>query len=51
VTLEELAKEIGYEGCRNCEFQIEPLRRCEWAESGGDEKIHILCPHWKKKGM
>lgn len=22
----------------------------EWAESGGDGKIHIICPYWKMKG-
>lgn len=49
MTQEEFIKEIGYSGCRNCEFQIEPLRMCEWAESGGDGKIHIICPHWEKK--
>lgn len=43
-----LIKEIGYEGCRNCDHQISPLRMCEWAEKGGDGKIHIICPHWKK---
>lgn len=47
MTQEEFKKEIGYEGCRNCEHQIEPLRSCDWAESGGDGKIHIICPMWR----
>ena len=47
---EELMNIADYEGCRNCENQIEPLRMCEWAENGGDGKIHIICPYWKKKG-
>ena len=45
----EIAKEIGYNGCRNCEHQIEPLRMCEWAERGGDGIVHIICPMWKKR--
>lgn len=50
MTQEEFIKDIGYEACRNCKYQIEPLRMCEWAEKGGDGKIHILCPRWEKKG-
>ena len=42
-------EKLGYEGCRNCKHQVEPLRMCEWAEKGGDGKIHIICPHWDKK--
>lgn len=49
MTQEEFMKEIGYEGCRNCEHQISPLRACRWAESGGDGKIHIICPMWKRR--
>lgn len=49
MTIDELMKIEGYEGCRNCEYQIEPLRRCEWAEKGGDGKIHIFCPMWKRR--
>lgn len=51
MTTEELMNIMEYEGCRNCEHQIEPLRRCEWAEKGGDGKIHIICPMWDKKGV
>ena len=50
MTTEELMNIADYEGCRNCENQIEPLRMCEWAESGGDGKIHIICPYWKMRG-
>lgn len=40
-----------YQGCRNCEFQIEPLRQCEWAESGGDNDgvLRFVCPRWEKR--
>lgn len=50
MTTEQLMNILEYEGCRNCEHQISPLRRCEWAENGGDGTFHILCPHWIKKG-
>ena len=46
--VQELAKQLGYEGCRNCQHQIAPLRMCKWAEQGGDGKIHFLCPKWDK---
>ncbi len=42
-------KKLGYKGCRNCQNQIAPLRRCKWAEQGGDGQIHWMCPMWKKK--
>ena len=47
--ISEYVEEMGYDGCRNCAHQIAPLRRCEWAERGGDGKIHIVCPMWDKK--
>lgn len=47
--VKKLEKELGYKGCRNCRHQIEPLRMCEWAEHGGDGRIHLLCPMWDKK--
>lgn len=46
---EKLMKEIGYQGCRNCEHQIEPLRGCEWLERGGDGRLHIICPKWERR--
>lgn len=49
MTIEEMAKEADYNGCRNCKHQIEPMRMCEWAESGGDGKIHLVCPYWQLK--
>ena len=49
MTLEEIAKGIGYKECRNCEHQIAPLRSCEWAERGGDGIVHIICPMWEKR--
>lgn len=49
MTWKEIAKEKGYEGCRNCEHQIEPLRMCEWAEQDGDCIVHIICPMWEKR--
>ena len=43
-------KKLDYKGCKNCANQIDPLRMCEWAERGGDGRIHLICPMWKKKG-
>jgi len=48
--VKKLEKRIDYKGCRNCEYQIEPLRRCEWAEKKTETSIHLICPKWKKKG-
>lgn len=42
-------KDIGYNGCKNCKHQIEPLRACEWSERGGDGRVHLVCPMWDKK--
>ena len=47
--VKKFEKELDYKGCRNCSHQIEPLRMCEWAESGGDGHIHLICPMWRKK--
>ena len=41
--------EEEYKGCRNCIYQIEPLRACEWLEHGGDGRFHLMCPRWKKR--
>lgn len=46
---ENCKKQLGYEGCKNCQHQIEPLRMCEWAENGGDGHLHLICPKWDKK--
>lgn len=46
---ENRKKELGYNGCRNCKHQIEPLRTCEWMEHGGDGKLHLICPRWEKR--
>lgn len=47
-------KNQNYQGCSNCEYQISPLRRCKWAESGGDEGIDKFfrpeCPRWRERG-
>lgn len=48
--VKKLEKNIGYKGCKNCEYQIEPLRRCEWAEKKTETSLHLICPKWKKKG-
>ena len=42
-------KHLKYQGCKNCQHQIEPFRMCEWAEQGGDGCIHLICPMWDKK--
>ncbi len=47
--VKKLEREIGYKGCRNCEFQIDFLRTCEWMEHGGDGVLHLICPRWKKR--
>lgn len=47
--VKKLAKQIGYNGCKNCQHQIAPLRMCYWAEQGGDGRIHLICPRWDKK--
>lgn len=49
IELTRLKTKIGYKGCKNCLHQIEPLRMCEWAESGGDGHIHLLCPRWENR--
>lgn len=48
--VEKRIKSLGYKGCKNCIYQIEPLRMCKWAEQGGDSCIHLICPKWVKKG-
>ena len=42
-------KELGYKGCKNCKYKIEPLRTCEWLEHGGDGALHLICPKWERK--
>ncbi len=48
--VERRRKRLGYKGCKNCEFQDEKLRQCEWGEHGGDRRLHFICPRWRKKG-
>lgn len=48
-TIERIKKEIGYNGCQNCKYQIDYLRTCEWLEHGGDGALHFICPRWEKK--
>lgn len=45
----KLMKEMGYQGCRNCEHQIEPLRGCKWLEKGMDGIVYIICPRWERR--
>lgn len=47
--VQKLSKQLGYQGCKNCQHQIAPLRMCDWAEQGGDGRIHLICPRWDKK--
>lgn len=47
---EKRLKELGYKGCRNCRYQIDYLRTCEWLEHGGDGILHLICPRWERKG-
>ena len=46
---EKFEKETGYNGCRNCKHQIEPLRTCEWNENTVHKTLHLVCPRWEKK--
>lgn len=45
----DMIKTLQYNGCKNCQHQIAPLRSCKWAEQGGDGRIHYICPKWDKK--
>lgn len=47
--LKRIYKKLNYKGCKNCSFQISPLRTCKWAENGGDGKLHLVCPKWQHK--
>ena len=47
--LQKLIDKIGYEGCKNCKYQISPLRSCKWLEQGGDGQMHFICSKWDKK--
>ena len=47
--LQKLIDSIDYNGCKNCKYQISPLRMCEWAEQGGDGQVYFICPKWNKK--
>ena len=46
---EKVKRKIGYEGCRNCNHQIDVFRTCEWMEHGGDGVLHLICPKWDKR--
>lgn len=46
---EKRKKQLGYKGCKNCVYKIEPLRMCEWAEQKTETTLHLFCPHWEKK--
>lgn len=46
--LKKHIKRIGYNGCKNCKYQISPLRMCKWAEQGGDGRVYLVCPMWDK---
>ena len=48
-SVKKIKKETGYNGCRNCVNQIEPLRTCEWMERGGDGQLHLICPRWERR--
>ena len=38
-----------YKGCRNCKYQIEPLRACEWHEKTQHTVFHLVCPRWEMR--
>lgn len=37
----------GYNGCRNCKYQIEPLRTCEWNEKRRHDTLELWCKRWE----
>ena len=37
-----------YQGCRNCEYQPEPLRMCAWGERR--DRVEPICTGWKLRG-
>lgn len=45
--LKKIKKKMDYRGCKNCIYQIAPLRMCKWAEQGGDGRLHLICPKWE----
>ena len=47
--IDKLKQKLGYKGCRNCKYQIEPMRMCEWAERKEDTSLHFICPRWEKR--
>ena len=47
--LQKLIVSMDYKACKNCKYQISPLRACEWAEQDGDGQVHFICPKWNKK--
>ena len=49
--LKKRKKDIGYNGCRNCQHQIDVLRTCKWMEQGGDGALHLICPRWERSVM
>ena len=44
-----MEKAVGYEGCRNCKYQIEPFRACEWLEKGKHQTVYLVCPRWERR--
>ena len=47
--MENVCRPVDYEGCRNCKYQIEPLRACEWLENGKHQVVELVCPRWERK--
>lgn len=40
-------EESGYEGCRNCRHQPQPMQMCEWGKKR--DHIELICSGWEKK--
>ena len=36
-----------YKGCRNCKYQPEPMRTCEWIKH--QKEVYRVCPMWELK--
>lgn len=36
-----------YKGCRNCKYQPEPLKTCDWIKE--QKEVYRVCPMWELK--
>lgn len=36
-----------YKGCRNCKYQPEPMKTCDWIKH--QKEVYRVCPMWELK--